>query len=121
MALKEAMTKAGVLDTPTIYFLESIDRATSRLYTDRSPPGVPGSSRSASAVRRSASAAASEDDETHRGENSALIATRPVGSDCETVGMNAARQAGQAALEPSVGTLTSFWCTPVSSCYFLLS
>ena len=23
--LKEAMTKAGVLDTPTIYFLESID------------------------------------------------------------------------------------------------
>jgi hypothetical protein len=29
VALKEAMTKAGVLDTPTIYFLESIDRATS--------------------------------------------------------------------------------------------
>ena len=23
--LKEAMTKAGVVDTPTIYFLESID------------------------------------------------------------------------------------------------
>jgi hypothetical protein len=23
--LKEAMTKAGVLDTPTVYFLESID------------------------------------------------------------------------------------------------